>query len=419
MAVFLSVVVAIPFLGGVLFGRFLVGHGLRQAILATRGNVSLLDAVHRRNSPDFRTTDILRVYPEAHGKEQFLDQVSWYPPHVPVAFLGTAPQEGRWANATINRFHFRDDRKEYGPKPPDEVRVFITGGSVAFGTGAPSQEQTVSALLETVLNGAAEPPGTSYRVVNAGVPGYASTHERLLIELRLEELQPDVIVMLSGGNDVHWAAGGFDVRNLRTYADAHFDDVISRAYGLAGLDAIGAPPVGGPVPLPLDVADRLSANVVRAALATRAMGARLVFALQPNVRTTRKALSPREQRLLANMPGGDLWDPCYQAIRERLSRRDDEFAFVDLSPAFAGASANEEWFIDSYHFGAQGNRALAESLAPVVLQACRYLRQGDRRDGDGRTERRSERDGDRAEPGTAEVDILPATPMVSRRSGAS
>lgn len=362
----LSLVVSAIFLAGVGFDRLLVKRELRSVIERTRGNATLLDAIRRRDSPDFRAADILRVFPAAGESEEYLGRISWSPPPVTVPFIGTAPREGQSANATINRHHFRDARPDYGPKAANEVRIFLTGGSVAYGTGAASQEETVAGFLEKALNrdGAVGEP--RYLVISTGVPGYVSTHERLLVELKVVNLEPDLILMLSGGNDVHWAAGGFDVRSLRTYSDAHVDTVVAKAYGIAGLDWPDPPESLEATPSPRDVALRLRANVDAVVRAARDAGARVAFALQPNVRTTRKDLSDRERRIRDGMPGAELWEPCYSEMRALLSSGAGELEFVDVSAAFEGAPRTEEWFIDAYHFGPQGNRALAERLVPVI-----------------------------------------------------
>jgi hypothetical protein len=50
-------------------------------------------------------------------------------------------------------------------------------------------------------------------------------------------------------------------------------------------------------------------------------------------------------------------------MREALRTIDRQpFAFLDLTSAFDDASASDEIFLDSYHFGDRGNRLLAERL---------------------------------------------------------
>jgi hypothetical protein len=52
----------------------------------------------------------------------------------------------------INMLGFRDQRQTYAGKPARTVRIFITGGSTAWESGTSSQKQTISYLLEQILN---------------------------------------------------------------------------------------------------------------------------------------------------------------------------------------------------------------------------------------------------------------------------
>src|SRR5439155_8368349 len=109
----------------------------------------------------------------------------------------------------INVLGFRDRRQTYLAKPERTVRIFITGGSTAWGVGASSQKNTISCLLEKILNErASRTTGYRYEVVNAAFPAWSTTQEKLLIQQRLVDMHPDAVIMLSGNNDVHWSLHG-------------------------------------------------------------------------------------------------------------------------------------------------------------------------------------------------------------------
>ncbi|MGB0561860.1 MAG: SGNH/GDSL hydrolase family protein [Spirulinaceae cyanobacterium] len=117
-------------------------------------------------------------------------------------------------------------------KPQGEVRVFIVGGSAAFGQGLETDEQTLAMRLEqrlrerleqqrrspekykpaTLPNTAAGlqaiqslpqqlKPGT-YRVINAAVPGYASGNQLAQVALEILPYQPDAIIVMNGYDDL-------------------------------------------------------------------------------------------------------------------------------------------------------------------------------------------------------------------------
>ncbi len=133
---------------------------------------------------------------------------------------------------TISEQGFRGAEPLPVTKPEGEVRIFILGGSAAFGHWLPSNDATMPAKIEarlrerleqqarspekyrpTVLpaNGAARAQALSraprlreadYRVINAAVPGYIATNHLAQLAVKILPYQPDVIVLLSGYEDL-------------------------------------------------------------------------------------------------------------------------------------------------------------------------------------------------------------------------
>jgi len=87
-------------------------------------------------------------------------------------------------------------------KPKGELRVFVLGGSTMMGQGATWAAATVPSRLEYWLR-RRQPPGSPWtiRVVNAGVGGYTSTQEQVLITTRLLAYAPDAFLVCDGYND--------------------------------------------------------------------------------------------------------------------------------------------------------------------------------------------------------------------------
>ncbi len=132
----------------------------------------------------------------------------------------------------INEQGFRGDQSLSQDKPKDEVRIFLLGGSAAFGQLSSSNQSTIAAQLESRLNQqvAAQkanpnkfrpdtlpyfadelekalklPPRireTRYRVVNAAVPGYASGNELAQLAFEVLPYKPDAIVLMNGYSDL-------------------------------------------------------------------------------------------------------------------------------------------------------------------------------------------------------------------------
>ena len=80
--------------------------------------------------------------------------------------------------------------------------VFLVGGSTVFGLGLRNDE-TLSYFLQQYADAAVG--NGVYQVVNAGVTGYFSTQELILIERKLLAYRPALVISLTGRNDVFYS----------------------------------------------------------------------------------------------------------------------------------------------------------------------------------------------------------------------
>ncbi|MBL8703755.1 MAG: hypothetical protein JNM30_02875 [Rhodospirillales bacterium] len=354
-------VLTVGFLGGLKMGSY----RFARMIEDERRTETLLGGLKHVRTPAEDMPGILAIYGLKPGEERKLADIAWVPPPAPAPFVGTMAKPGRVANATINEFGFRDRRTQYLPKPPGVYRVFITGGSTAFGSGAESDDATLAGELEKLLS-----KDRRVEVVNTALPAWVTTHERVLIEQRLVALAPDRIVMVSGFNDILWGTFGVDTRWFFTFNDQHFLALLNQVQRRIGQDDLGHPhrfyrnePVDCAV-----VAGRAQANVEGAARAARAVGADLVYVLQPSLFSTAKPLTPREVRARDKMAGWtDRFRQCYAAMRLALgSLQAPGYRFVDLSQEFGDLPEAREFFIDASHFPGEGNRILARKIQEAL-----------------------------------------------------
>ena len=88
-------------------------------------------------------------------------------------------------------------------------KIFILGGSTAYGAGV-CDDETVAAHLEKTLRN--KIGSESIQVFNAGLGGYYSAIEFLRLSTEIAFQQPDLVISLSGTND-------------RPYADVDFKDL--------------------------------------------------------------------------------------------------------------------------------------------------------------------------------------------------
>jgi len=118
------------------------------------------------------------------------------------------------AYARIGRQHdaqgFRRDRDVSLKKPPNTIRIFMTGGSVTYGFGGDqddrgqfvSDNQTIEYYLERQLNQAL--PFKHWEVINAGVSGYRLNQELIYLESDLLQYQPDYVISMDGFTDIDY-----------------------------------------------------------------------------------------------------------------------------------------------------------------------------------------------------------------------
>jgi lysophospholipase L1-like esterase len=132
----------------------------------------------------------------------------------------------------INEQGFRDDDPIPLAKPKNEIRIFLLGGSTAFGQRIASNQATIASKLEARLNERiaqqrrspekyrptflpvyrpelekvlALPPKIQdgeYRVINAAVPGYTSGNELAQLALQILPYSPNAIIVLDGYTDL-------------------------------------------------------------------------------------------------------------------------------------------------------------------------------------------------------------------------
>lgn len=294
-----------------------------------------------------------------------IKNISWSVPNQPTPFVGTGPVPGQHHNAQINSWQMRNSEEIQVPKSAGVYRIFLTGGSTAFGSGAPSQDRTIGSLLNSLLDERLRPQtGLRYEVFTFANPAWASTQERIAIENYLSELQPDLIVSLSGNNDVFWGDAGRNVLWFSAGADEYFDTLANLGLKTAGRKELTplrhASAASKSVAADL-VSYRLEKNVRLGVEALRHVNADWIFFLQPTLSVSNKALSSREKEFIS--PSKAYFVECYQLIAKKLAGLErGNFKFFDLSTVFDDRPETDDLFLDQFHFGDKGNAIIAEAM---------------------------------------------------------
>ena len=162
---------------------------------------------------------------------------------------------------SLNAQGFREDEALPPKKADGEIRIFILGGSTAFGQLNTSNASTLAHQMETLLTQRIEQQRTKpetfqppvlpywadkvqeslalpprikdgqYRVVNAAVPGYASGNDLSQLMHQVVRYNPDIVIVLNGYPDLLLPSSqpGADVPGLEALLQNEAPGLVSQA----------------------------------------------------------------------------------------------------------------------------------------------------------------------------------------------
>jgi hypothetical protein len=309
-------------------------------------------------------------------------------------YLGFAPKASFATSAyQINRYHFRYVEDFPVEKAPGEIRIFVTGGSKAWGAGV-TQEKLYTRLLEERFQKI--PAYSRLRVICAAGGAYCTTQERIMIENVILRLSPDYVVMFSGRNDCYFGYIGKDIMLDQDYFKyrrlihpkepsslelSRYDDYSFKLHFLFDrivYHARKARQGKGPatdVPKdarrssidPAKVIETFFANVHIVSDISRRYGFKLIFYLEPSIFSSAKPMSAWEQSILArtgdNLRGFPEYNSeIYDKLREMLGRDAHENSYLFLDGDAAISDTTESVFSDNVHFGDRGYELIATHM---------------------------------------------------------
>lgn len=334
----------------------------------------------------------------------------------------------------INEQGFRDSQPVAQTKSKDEVRIFVLGGSTAFGQMSSSNQSTFATQLETRLNqqvatqktnsakfrpnvlpyyadeltkAMALPPrirDSRYRVINAAVPGYASSNELSQLALQVLSYKPDFIIVMDGYADLLLPSTqeGADIPGIESLLDnsfGHFTTALSERFKnwisqsflvksvqywvLRPQDSLkllippatdDAQPLAQKLPANADELDRRVSRyrnnleqIVRLASAAKIP---IVLALQPEI-TSRNVntLAPQEKKILdqVGQPYTQRVKAGYTELQRAIAQVKQQFPQgVTTLNLYEGTNFQGESFYDTVHLTDAGNTAIANRLYDTI-----------------------------------------------------
>ena len=122
---------------------------------------------------------------------------------------------------TINSQGFRG--KDWVMEGQSSCRIIVLGGSTVFGQGASGDDKVFVSVLEWLLNESLTSMPWGVEVLNAGVTGYDSAQELVLLTTRLLDYRPDVALIFDGWNDLYFA--GIRPQGVQDPVSPTFDEL--------------------------------------------------------------------------------------------------------------------------------------------------------------------------------------------------
>lgn len=167
----------------------------------------LQDIMAKANDTDCAA--IIEKYTGAQGFEK-----SRYRPFVGFS---TRPHQNL-SFADIDRFGFQGNYNSID-KPPNTKRVLLLGGSAAFGMGAASKSRNLTVQLAKHLNNKEKASGSAIRweVINMAFVASQSISELNQATIYSNLFSPDIILQLSGYNDLYFFVNEHENAKLYTY----------------------------------------------------------------------------------------------------------------------------------------------------------------------------------------------------------
>lgn len=280
-----------------------------------------------------------------------------------VKRLTTNEQQPYWVET--NSRGFRDSEHSLA-KPPDVFRVLALGDSFVFGSGGVAPSERLTERLQSI--------SPNLEVINAGVPGYSTDQEYLLLKSDGPAYRPDMVLVCMYANDFKES---FVVYNgsvgrpkgyfSRRGSELQFHPpVLSRAeiltrhsYLFRSLQLLFRKIAGKRVPHPpftdaeMDATYRLILSAM--AGASRRQGAELVAVYIP--------CADQEDPLCKN-----IWQESRFREIVRVWAAENAAPFLDLTDFLAEAGAHQPaYFEHDIHLNAHGHELVARALYDFLL----------------------------------------------------
>jgi len=223
-------------------------------------------------------------------------------------------------------------------KLEDTFRIFVVGGSAAFGSGTLDNQTFPHYLQETYDNANLD---FKVEVINAAKPGHWSSNEVVLIKNRILDLEPDLLIVYDGWND------------LRNYVHAGISNASPTLWKNRWMEIC-------------ELGNQQDFDII--------------ISLQPIIGTGKKILTQHEYLQFMNTarittPQDKILE-LYPTYKDQLDELKNHCTLTaDLRAIFD--NVEESIYFDRAHTGKKGNRIIADNFyqlsLPIVMNQSKNI----------------------------------------------
>jgi len=139
-------------------------------------------------------------YASLNQYKRYMKRGGGLPLATPHRYLGYSNTPNYTAGTNKhNKLGFRGD-DFVQPKPSNEFRIVCLGGSTTYTKGVKDYRKAYPALLKKELH---DRGYDSVNVINSGTIGWGSLESMLNFQLRILDLEPDLVIIYHAINDIH------------------------------------------------------------------------------------------------------------------------------------------------------------------------------------------------------------------------
>lgn len=284
-----------------------------------------------------------------------------------------------WHISKIGNFLYESDALARPNRKSDDVdaiqpsrRLFVLGGSVAYGSSASGPDTTWHCMVERRLESLG--PDRAPVVFNCALGGYVSLQEFLALVLVVSPRRPAGVIFLNGYNDLtYWLDGsrpgdpsctiafmkrwydrpftwGVDDPRRQLALEAHFLAVLAdndkRLTMARSIANVYCEAMGGAIAL------------------CRSIGAKVLVAFQPWRQKTRRIVGLDDSKWDLAPPLAAAFEETFDIIRERMLTTHPD-AFADLTEIM-DREDQVAWYTDQVHLDDRGQELLGVSIAQLL-----------------------------------------------------